>query len=154
MDIRQFIREPLTLAIAGLAGTGVLAGAAVYAMKLVPGEGPPAVALAVAIPLVGILGGLWLLARTWRPLAMRTGQSAGWAATLTGFFLVGTTLITLYLTSGPYTQLFCDWETAETCSVNAIVTMHTAGLVVPWTLAGIPALLLLSTRTKPEPAGE
>jgi hypothetical protein len=144
----RLTRSPLSIAILALIGTGLLADAVIYLSFFVLGKQfPGSWMIAAGILLAGLLGCLTLLSRAWRPLARKAGDGTIVATIVTGVLLVllmGSAVQFTGLVAGRV----CPWETAESCSIDAMITVVTAGAIVPWILAGIPALLTLGLRAR------
>lgn len=143
-------RRPLLLAILGLLGTGILAGGAAFLGFLV-GTRPQLGIVGAALGLAGVAGCLALLAWSWWPLATRAAGDGRWAvggALLTALLLVIAVPLFVYGSVEPYGWLVCHGSTAGFCPLGALVIAPTAGAVVPWTVAGLPALLILALRRR------
>ena len=132
----------------GLIGTGVLAGAVVGASFLLATriDGGSGEEWAVTT-VVGLLGCLALLAWSWRPLAAQSRTGAVLvvpAIVVTAVLVPVVFVVTLGLAFMPYDALMCDGAAGDSwCGIELIVLWPTFGAVVPWTIAGLPALLSL-----------
>jgi hypothetical protein len=150
----RIVRSPILVATLTLVGTGVLASAVVsLSYFLVNQHFPAAWVLAAGMLLAGLLGCLTLLSRGWRPLARQGGDKTFIATAVTAVLLVATMGIALMATAYIAGRL-CPWNTAEICSLDAMLTVTTLGAIGPWILAGTPSLLILwlrawSHRTSP-----
>ncbi|WP_163509983.1 hypothetical protein [Fodinicola acaciae] len=136
--------RPLPLAIAGLLVTGVVAGGVAFLGFLV-GTQPNLGVAGALVGLTGVVGCLALLAWSWRPLASDGRWAVGGAA-LTGLLLVIVVPVFVYASVAPYGWLVCKGSTAGFCPLGALVVAPTLGAVIPWTIAGLPALITLALR--------
>ena len=94
------------------------------------------------VALGGIAACVALLAWAWWPLA--PGPWVVGAAVATGGLSFFTTALAIALAAGPYDSLVCARSGAEEfCGLGVLEVVPTLGAVVPWTVAGLPFLLLL-----------
>ncbi|WP_410876334.1 hypothetical protein [Nocardia sp. A7] len=133
----------LMKAVLMLPMTGVLAGAGVYAAMLVAGhvEGRSG-EVGAALAVVAVIGCAALLARAWWPLA--SGPIVLVAVASTVGMSVLTTAATITVAAEPYAALACADSTGDDfCGLGVLGFVPTYAAVVPWTLAGIPGLLIV-----------
>jgi hypothetical protein len=145
--------KPLLRGLLALAGTGVLAGGAVFIGFVVgarvEGNGGE---IGAVVALAGIAVCVALLAWAWWPLA--PGSRAIWAAVATGVLSFLTTALAISLAAQPYDAIACaDSSGEDFCGLGVLGFVPTVGAAVPWTVAGLPWLLLLVITSKRSRAG-
>lgn len=135
--------KPAMRGVAGLLGTGVLAGGAMYAaMAIGPQVEGRGGEVGATIAVAGIVGCSALLAWAWWPLA--PGPKATGAALTTGVLFFLTSALVITVAADPYESIVCaEAGAADYCGLGVLGFVPTIGAIVPWTLAGTPALLAL-----------
>lgn len=124
-----------------LAGTGVLAGGAVQLGFLlgptVDGHGGE---VGAVIALLGLSGCTAILAWCWSRLSAPRIAIGAAASTAVLSFL--TTALFVFLAAAPYDAIVCD-NSSDFCGLGVVQVVSTLGAVVPWTVAGIPGLVVV-----------
>ncbi|OZD10294.1 hypothetical protein CH275_01035 [Rhodococcus sp. 06-235-1A] len=124
-----------------LAGTGLLAGGAVQlGFLLGPTVDSHGGEVGAATALVGLIGCVALLASCWWRLS--APRIAIGAAVATGVLSFLTTALFVFLTAAPYDAIVCG-NSSDFCGLGVVQVVPTLGAVVPWTVAGIPGLLVV-----------
>ncbi|WP_415975227.1 hypothetical protein [Rhodococcus sp. 077-4] len=133
--------RPILSGLLPLVGSGVLAGGAVQLGFLygptVEGNGGEAGA---AVALFGLTVPVALLAWGWTRLATRPKAIA--AALSTVALSIPLTMFFVLVAAAPYDAIVCE-NSADFCGLGVVQVVPTLGAVVPWTVAGIPGLLIL-----------
>ncbi|MBY4273323.1 hypothetical protein HQO27_14950 [Rhodococcus fascians] len=138
-------RRPLRVlrGLLPLIGTGVLAGGAVQLGFVtgvrVDGHGGE---VGAAVALIGVTCCVALLAWGWTGLCASPKALA--AAISTGVLAFLTTALTISFVATPYDAIVCG-HSSDFCGLGVLQVVPTVGAVVPWTVAGIPGLLLVLT---------
>jgi hypothetical protein len=130
--------------LAPLLATGVLAGGALFVgMRLGPVVDGYGGEVGTVIAVAGVLACVGLLAWAWRALA--GGRDAVIAAVVTGLLAVPATLLfTALVAATPIDTLVCtDGPHEWWCGLGLLFVIPTVGAVVPWTIAGLPGMVIV-----------
>ena len=130
---------------APLLATGVLAGGALYlGMRLGPRVSGHGGEVGSAIAFAGLVLCVGLLACGWKGLA--PGRAVVVAAAVTGvLFIPAVILFTVAVAATPVDSVFCSDPAADyLCGIGVLFLIPVYGAVVPWTVAGLAGVALLS----------